>query len=74
MNSIAAPVLGGVAFTGGVGLMRGSLIGAFIISSLINILFFSGISPFYQYLVQGLILIAVIGIKAVEYYRKGGEK
>jgi ribose transport system permease protein len=74
MNSIAAPVLGGVAFTGGVGMMRGSLIGAFIISSLINILFFSGISPFYQYVVQGFILIAVIGIKAVEYYRRGGER
>jgi ribose transport system permease protein len=74
MNSIAAPVLGGVAFTGGVGMMRGSLIGAFIISSLINILFFSGISPFYQYVVQGFILIAVIGIKAIDYYRKGGEK
>jgi ribose transport system permease protein len=74
MNSIAAPVLGGVAFTGGVGMMRGSLIGAFIISSLINILFFSGISPFYQYLIQGFILIAVIGIKAIEYYRKGGRE
>jgi ribose transport system permease protein len=74
MNSIAAPVLGGVAFTGGVGMMRGSLIGAFIISSLINILFFSGISPFYQYVVQGFILVAVIGIKAVEYYRRGGER
>jgi ribose transport system permease protein len=74
MNSIAASVLGGVAFTGGVGMMRGSLIGAFIISSLINILFFSGISPFYQYVVQSLILIAVIGIKAVEYYRRGGER
>jgi ribose transport system permease protein len=71
MNSIAAPVLGGVAFTGGVGQMRGVLIGAFIISSLVNILFFSGVSPFYQYIVQGFILIAVIGIKSIEYYRRG---
>jgi ribose transport system permease protein len=73
MNSIAAPILGGVAFTGGVGQVRGALIGAFIISSLVNILFFSGVSPFYQYLVRGLILILVIGFKAVEYYRKGGK-
>lgn len=73
MNSIAASVLGGVAFTGGVGQMRGAVIGAFIISSLINILFFSGVSPFYQYVVQGCILITVIGIKAIQYYRSGGE-
>lgn len=74
MNSIAAAVLGGVAFTGGLGRMCGAVIGAFIISSLINILFFSGVSPFYQYVVQGAILIAVIGIKAIQYYRKGGEE
>lgn len=74
MNSIASSVLGGVAFTGGVGQMRGTIIGAFIITSLINILFFSGISTFYQYIVQGAILIVVIGIKAIDYYRKGGEE
>jgi ribose transport system permease protein len=74
MNSIAAPVLGGVAFSGGIGQMRGTVIGAFIIGSLVNILFFSGVSPFYQYLVQGSVLILVIGFKAVNYYRKGGEE
>jgi ribose transport system permease protein len=74
MNSIAAAVLGGVAFTGGVGMMRGALIGAFINTSLINVLFFMGTSPYYQRVVQGLILIAVIGVKAIEYYRKGGEE
>jgi ribose transport system permease protein len=74
MNSIAAPVLGGVAFSGGIGQMRGAVIGAFIIGSLINILFFSGVSPFYQYVAQGIILIFVIGLKAIDYYRKGGEK
>jgi ribose transport system permease protein len=74
MNSIAAPILGGVAFSGGVGQIRGAVIGAFIVSSLINILFFSGLSPFYQYVVQGAILILVIGLKAVDYYRKGGEE
>lgn len=74
MNSIAAAVLGGVSFLGGVGQMRGAVIGAFIITSLINILFFSGISPFYQYVVQGGILIFAIGIKAIDYYRNGGKE
>lgn len=74
MNSIAAAVLGGVSFLGGVGQMKGAVIGAFVITSLINILFFSGISPFWQYVVQGAILIVAIGIKAIGYYRSGGEE
>lgn len=74
MNSIAAAVLGGVSFLGGVGQMKGAIIGAFLIASLINILFFSGISPFYQYVVQGGILIIAIGIKAIDYYRSGGKE
>ncbi|MCD7897733.1 MAG: ABC transporter permease [Planctomycetaceae bacterium] len=74
MNSIAAAVLGGVSFLGGVGQMKGAVFGAFIITSLINILFFSGISAFYQYIVQGAILIVAIGVKAIGYYRNGGEE
>jgi ribose transport system permease protein len=72
MNSIAAAVLGGVSFLGGVGQMKGAIIGAFVITSLINILFFSGVSPFWQYVVQGSILIVAIGVKAIGYYRSGG--
>ena len=71
MNAIAASVLGGAAFTGGQGQMRGMLIGAMLITSLMNILFFSGLSPFYQYIVQGFILIAAISLKTIYDYRKG---
>lgn len=74
MNSIAAAVLGGVGFTGGIGTMRGAVMGAFIFTSLVNILFFTGLSPFYQYIIQGGILIIAIGIKAISYYRKGGDR
>jgi len=63
MNAIAASVLGGAAFTGGQGQMRGTLIGALFITSLMNVLFFSGFSPFYQYIAQGVILIAAISLK-----------
>lgn len=73
MNSIAAAVLGGVSFLGGVGQMKGVIIGSFVITSLINILFFAGVSPFYQYIVQGLILIVAIGIRVVSFYKKGGK-
>ncbi|MEG1491433.1 MAG: ABC transporter permease [Oscillospiraceae bacterium] len=74
MNSIAAAVLGGVGFTGAIGQMKGAVMGAFIFTSIVNILFFSGVSPFFQYIVQGGILVVAIGLNAISYYRKGGER
>lgn len=72
LNTIAASVLGGISFFGGQGQVKGTVIGAVIIGSLMNILFFSGLSPFYQYVVQGLILVFAVGFKALSQY-KGGE-
>ena len=74
MNSVAAAVLGGVSFLGGVGQMKGAVMGAFIFTALVNLLFFTGMNAFWQYVVQGLILIAAIGFKAIGYYRKGGDR
>lgn len=71
LNSITAAVLGGIAFFGGQGKMKGAIIGAIIVGSLMNILFFSGISPFYQYIFQGLILIIAIGIKSFARMNRG---
>lgn len=71
LNSVAAAVLGGIAFFGGKGKIRGAVIGALIIGSLMNILFFSGISPFYQYIFQGAILILAIGIKSFGELKRG---
>lgn len=72
LNSIAAAVLGGISFFGGKGQIKGTIMGAIIIASLMNILFFSGVSPFYQYIVQGLILIVAIGLRVLDRRHKGG--
>lgn len=74
MNSVAAAVLGGVGFLGGIGQMKGAVMGAFIFTALVNLLFFTGMNAFWQYVVQGLILIAAVGMKAIGYYRKGGDR
>ncbi len=72
-KSIAAAILGGFSFSGGIGQMKGAVLGAFIYIAIENVLFFSGFSSFYQYIIQGAILIAAIGLKVVSYYRRGGE-
>lgn len=68
LSSIAAAVLGGVSFFGGEGRMSGSVAGAVVIGMLVNLLLYANVSSFYQYIVQGAILIAVV---AFTTWRKG---
>jgi ribose transport system permease protein len=60
LTSIAATVLGGVSFFGGRGSALGSIAGAFVLSILVNILFFAHINPLYQSFSQGTFLIVAV--------------
>lgn len=60
LNSVAAVVLGGAVLGGGRGVALGPIIAAYFLSLLISVLFASGISPFYQDLLQGAILVVVL--------------
>ncbi|WP_019631735.1 ABC transporter permease [Actinomadura atramentaria] len=63
LNSIAASVLAGVSFFGGVGQMRAAVLAALVIGLLTNLLLFTGLSPFYQLILQGVVLIVAITVK-----------
>jgi ribose transport system permease protein len=61
LDSIAAVVIGGTSLSGGLGSVTGTVIGAAIIGVLNNGLVLLNVSPFWQQVVKGLvILIAVI--------------
>lgn len=60
ITSIAGAVLGGVSFLGGIGQMSRAAAGAVVISLLVNILFFLRIESFWQYAVQGFILLIAV--------------
>jgi ribose transport system permease protein len=60
LTSIAAVVLGGISFFGGRGSAIGTVAGAFILTLLINVLFFANIDPLYQSFFQGLFLVVAI--------------
>ncbi len=61
LQTVAAAVIGGVSMRGGIGTVPGVLLGALLLGIIQNGLILSGISPFWQLAVQGLlILLAVI--------------
>ncbi len=60
LTSIAAVVLGGVSLFGGRGSAIGSLAGAFILTLLLNALFFAGVNTQLQEFFQGLFLILAV--------------
>lgn len=59
-NAIATVIIGGTPFEGGRGGLRGTLIGALLISLLKNGLRFLNITPSLQYVIIGLVILVVI--------------
>ncbi len=64
LTSIVAAVLGGVSLFGGRGSGIGAIIGAFISTMIVNILFFSHIDPLYQSFYEGLFLVIAVVLVA----------
>jgi ribose transport system permease protein len=68
---IVAAILGGTSLTGGQGSVIGTLIGALIIGTVNNGLNLLGIQTFWQTIVQGLILVAAVGLDLLVQRRRG---
>ena len=60
LNSIAASVIGGAAFTGGIGSLEGTFPGVMILVVLQSLMTILGISNAGQYLSQGLVIAVML--------------
>jgi len=72
LDAIAAVVIGGTSFAGGEGVIWGSLIGAIIMGVIRNGLNMLNVSPYYQQIVIGLVIVTAVGFDCVRRKRKQG--
>lgn len=70
LTVIGAVIIGGTSTAGGVGNIPMSFIGLLIMGVLTNTLSVMGISGYWQQVVQGLIMVIVIGSSSFANYRK----
>ncbi len=71
LNAIAAVVVGGTSFTGGIGTLYGTLLGAVIIGILDKGLNQAGVHFSLQYIVKGLVILAAV---YVDVRRRGSDR
>jgi ribose transport system permease protein len=62
LDSIAAVVIGGTSLSGGRGSVLGTVLGCLIIGVLNNGLFLLDVSPFWQQVVKGFVILAAVAI------------
>lgn len=62
LRTMTAAVIGGASFSGGKGRIECTVAGVFILAIINNILNLVGLSAFYQYVAQGVILIFAIAV------------
>jgi methyl-galactoside transport system permease protein len=67
LDAIAAAVIGGVSTAGGVGTVAGMLTGVLIFQVLDNGLVILGVSPYWQQIVKGTIIVAAVAIDIRKY-------
>lgn len=62
MAAIASAIVGGTSMTGGSGTIGGTLLGAFVIQTLTSGLNYLNVPFYYQFVVQGLVIIIAVYI------------
>ena len=70
MDAIAACVVGGVSFAGGVGTIIGVVTGVLIFTVINYGLTYIGVTPYWQYIIKGSIIIIAVAIDSLKYAKK----
>lgn len=70
LDAIAACVVGGISFNGGIGKIGGAVLGVIIFTSLTYCLTFLGIDTNLQFVFKGFIIIAAVALDSIKYLKR----
>ena len=70
MDAIAACVVGGISFTGGIGKISGCVVGVFIFTALTYSLTILGIATNLQFVFSGIIILVAVMLDCLKYVQK----
>ena len=70
LEAIAGCTIGGVSTTGGIGTVPGILVGVLVFELLKIILQFLGVNPYYNYVVQGIVIVVAVALDIRKYIAK----
>ncbi len=70
LDAIAACVVGGISFSGGIGKIRGAVIGTIIFTGLTYCLTYIGLDTNIQFIFKGIIIMAAVCLDSLKYLKK----
>lgn len=70
LDAIAACIVGGLSFNGGRGTVSGIVTGVLIFQVIAYGLTYIGISPYWQYIIKGLIIVSAVAIDNRKFIKK----
>ena len=70
LDAIAACVVGGVSFSGGVGMVLGVITGVIIFTVINYGMTYIGVSPYWQFIIKGAIIIMAVALDSLKYAKK----
>lgn len=70
LDAIAACVVGGISFSGGIGKVSGAIAGVLMFTVISYGMTFIGMDQYYQYIIKGVIIVAAVALDAKKYIKK----
>lgn len=70
LDAIAACVVGGISFSGGLGKVSGAIAGVLMFTIISYGMTFMGIDMNYQYILKGVIIVVAVALDAKKYLKK----
>ena len=70
LDAIAACVVGGISFSGGIGKVSGAIIGVLMFTIISYGMTFIGLDMYYQYIIKGIIIVAAVALDTKKYLKK----